>query len=834
MPASVLPRVVAAPHPGHSHYTRLLRRLFEAWREPAAEQLVGILETGKWDAKNLAGYSFPRSDSREIENALFHLLEHTDFDVNRLAIAAIGRAGCEGHMWRIQEAVFQTSHSNEKLASYAIEALSALVETGHDTGVMRGAPLRYAADMFERGLHHDGSRAPSYDDMFERSFSLHTAQAIDPFVTNWLSHSSSRLRHLAIGALGTIRGSRSLPHLKATAIDADEGHSLRGAACGALADLGGVEACRVVRRVNYELKTPSTVKHFARLLPWAAPNEPGLEAEFREHLMGNLSRPHAIWALGYFPSLHTDELEAATAGAHDWERWPAALALGRRGGERNVRRLETMLKEAGSPWERTAICAALVLAGRDFADTLHEALSQREVRNQMLDRLHYEHRRDLLAALVIAHGPKHPRTIAWAHAFQIDTEVAIDELVQLGTLEDTSSSAAAPKSQRATVAPVTASAIPSDLRASTNPSEVRSFCFLHLSDLHHGLPGQRHLWPTMFEALVADLWMLRPRTGPWDAVVFTGDLSQSGKKEEYTQLNETLGELWKELNALGSSPQFVAIPGNHDLEWRNALDPAVKILLELDRHDDARRALFEEPKSDYRRVVEDAFAQYKAWWASHPFPRPRAELAGRLPGDLATIAASTTMRVGFLGLNSAFLQLTDGKSLGGQREAPHRGLLGLDAAQLSTDDNRNLHKWLVGEGADFLFLCTHHPPDWLSPRGREALAAEIAPPGRFAAHLFGHMHENRSTVTSLGGAPMQHSLQTTSLFGLEHLAGGQERRHGYAVVRVESAKDGARLRVWPRTVVKKQQGHRGLVADQTFDLDAEESFAHPVKMRTSS
>ena len=43
---------------------------------------------------------------------------------------------------------------------------------------------------------------------------------------------------------------------------------------------------------------------------------------------------------------------------------------------------------------------------------------------------------------------------------------------------------------------------------------------------------------------------------------------------------------------------------------------------------------------------------------------------------------------------------------------------------------------------DFALLMTHHPPTWLTTKAREELYGEIAPPGRFVAHLYGHMHEH--------------------------------------------------------------------------------------------
>ena len=93
------------------------------------------------------------------------------------------------------------------------------------------------------------------------------------------------------------------------------------------------------------------------------------------------------------------------------------------------------------------------------------------------------------------------------------------------------------------------------------------FSWLHLTDLHYGLNEQRWLLPGIKERFFSDLHRLHSKYGPWDLVLFTGDLTQQGKEEEFQGVDNFLGQLWEFFNELGFSPKLLAVPGNHDLVW---------------------------------------------------------------------------------------------------------------------------------------------------------------------------------------------------------------------------------------------------------------------------
>ncbi len=93
------------------------------------------------------------------------------------------------------------------------------------------------------------------------------------------------------------------------------------------------------------------------------------------------------------------------------------------------------------------------------------------------------------------------------------------------------------------------------------------FSWLHLTDLHLGIKNQGWLWPSVKERFFEDLKLLHDKCGPWDLVLFTGDLTQAGSVEEFQKVDELLNNLWAELKLLGSTPFLLAVPGNHDLNW---------------------------------------------------------------------------------------------------------------------------------------------------------------------------------------------------------------------------------------------------------------------------
>lgn len=93
--------------------------------------------------------------------------------------------------------------------------------------------------------------------------------------------------------------------------------------------------------------------------------------------------------------------------------------------------------------------------------------------------------------------------------------------------------------------------------------------FLHLSDIHFGQDENGTLvkHDRVRDALVADVKKLRAARGPASRILVTGDVSYSGKTDEYAAATEWLEKLAK---ACGCEETHVCpIPGNHDCDLKS-------------------------------------------------------------------------------------------------------------------------------------------------------------------------------------------------------------------------------------------------------------------------
>jgi predicted MPP superfamily phosphohydrolase len=341
-----------------------------------------------------------------------------------------------------------------------------------------------------------------------------------------------------------------------------------------------------------------------------------------------------------------------------------------------------------------------------------------------------------------------------------------------------------------------------------------SLRWLHLTDLHCGMSDGRRLWPSVKDELFEDLRALHGRSGAIDLVLFTGDLTQRGSAEEFAALDEELDELWEELDALGSRPALVAVPGNHDLVRPDARRAAVRALRPWHDDEELRKDFWDTEGSEYRAVVTEAFANYTAFCdrfsQRHPWPEGFTVTRGTLPGDVAVTVERGGLRTAVVGLNTAFLQLDGGD---------YERRLDLDLRQLTGACGRNPPRWLKQH--HLTLLLTHHPTSWLHPRARDEFRGELAPPGRFFAHLFGHMHEARTATTVIGGADALREVQGASLLGLEAWGGAVNRIHGYAAGGVDVDGDRGDYHLWPRALVRQQAGGWQFVPDPSYKLKDE-------------
>ncbi len=354
---------------------------------------------------------------------------------------------------------------------------------------------------------------------------------------------------------------------------------------------------------------------------------------------------------------------------------------------------------------------------------------------------------------------------------------------------------------------------------------MSSFRWLHLTDLHFGMAGQSSLWPNFEEIFLNDLKFLYEDVGPWDVVIFTGDLTQCGSKDEFSALDVLLQKMWSSFKDWGFCPKLVAIPGNHDLvRPKNRSDPTLITLLHNWNLPEVHEPFWEDEHSLSRKLINEAFQPFTEWRSSSSLPQLGIN-AGLLPGDFSTTYNAGDFKVGLVGLNTAFLQLAGGD---------FEGKLHLDTRQFQEACGGHAPDWLTKH--DVCLLLTHHPVSWLEEKSRGDFLSEIhAPPERFALHMFGHMHEANLSSLASGGGEARRTLQGSSLFGLEKWGEKQlKRNHGYSLGELALEGDALMLRIWPRIAKGTHDGTRELNADSSFKLEKKGNCTRPVLVKQLS
>lgn len=334
--------------------------------------------------------------------------------------------------------------------------------------------------------------------------------------------------------------------------------------------------------------------------------------------------------------------------------------------------------------------------------------------------------------------------------------------------------------------------------------------WLHITDLHAGMNNQDWLWPTLKTSFYEDLTTLRDVVGPIDLVIFSGDLTQTGGRDDYDRLDGILTELWAHFGKLNCSPSLIAIPGNHDVKWPDKLGSAHQVLKQWWSIPTVHAEFFANADNEYRAAVCALLSEFTAWQdrlSDAGFPLLKPSATGLLPGDQSFILKKGGLTAGFILLNSTWLQIDDDE---------YQGKLHVDARQLQKITDDSPESWCAGH--DLNLIISHHPVDWLHSDSVPYWESEIYPPNRFDAHLYGHMHSPAMRALASGGGTPRRSVQGASLFGLRTVRNELERIHGYSLGRAARLKDHLEVRAWPRIVTPKQDGSKPLGRDQVFNL----------------
>lgn len=358
----------------------------------------------------------------------------------------------------------------------------------------------------------------------------------------------------------------------------------------------------------------------------------------------------------------------------------------------------------------------------------------------------------------------------------------------------------------------------------------RKIRWLQLSDFHQGVDrlDQRAEVPELLRRLEADLKKLQRQQAPIDLVLFTGDLTQRAAPEQFAALADFLGRLFRMLHGLGSQPVLLCVPGNHDLVRPHAVDPTTMVFNQWEQRTEIQEAVW-LPESIHHRTyqtpIATAFANYvqfvEDWQRTHPLPAGVCiERNGLLPGDFAASIEKDGAKLMVAGLNSAFLQLGDG-DYQGRLDMSHHQL-----HRVAVDGWEERHQAAL--------LLSHHPPNWLSPRSFQKYQELVVQRGRFAAHLFGHMHEPRTQETRDGGGHERAHIQAASLWSREPYGPGRktDRLHGYSIGQIEFDGSQGVLRLWPRWYLTRPDGESSFAPDfQRYHLEEDGQRQNPVRFR---
>ncbi|WP_288855203.1 metallophosphoesterase [Pseudomonas sp. 'CRE Jenny 4'] len=318
--------------------------------------------------------------------------------------------------------------------------------------------------------------------------------------------------------------------------------------------------------------------------------------------------------------------------------------------------------------------------------------------------------------------------------------------------------------------------------------------WMHISDLHRGQDRTEEVWSVVRQELYDDVKRQIDSRGPIDLVVFSGDMAFKGEADEFSSVKVELERLWEVFEQSGSKPNIFCVPGNHDLVRPGKTSALRNFSSILRTTEEIRNEILSGKPSSYRDEAEQAFANYSKFikdlaGSAIPFS---LDCQGLFPGDTSAQLSVNGLRVGLVGLNSAWTHLYGGDAL---------GKLDISVRQLNSVVGGDLPKWSLSNHVNLLI--THHPAEWFTQLAREEFEGEIFNPAYFDAHLFGHMHDNRPKLIS-EGAHDRRTIQVSSLFGLEKVDNKEERRHGYYFAILDANVDFCEF--WPRKFEKKVGG----------------------------
>ena len=352
---------------------------------------------------------------------------------------------------------------------------------------------------------------------------------------------------------------------------------------------------------------------------------------------------------------------------------------------------------------------------------------------------------------------------------------------------------------------------------------MKTVSWMHITDWHVGQSEQNCRWPSVRSEFERDFAEVSKWSGKLDLVFFTGDLVQSGKREEFDILESRLQKLWSFFEKNGSVPKLIVTPGNHDLSRPHGADPVALALSSWHEKQQVQSAFWDSASSQLKAGATSWFYEYSEWQNRTKIPNLPSSFFGPLAGDALYSFEKGGVKIGILGINSTFLQFRADVLQGQLCISPHQIPIVPDSDYAAFLDRHHIR-----------VLMTHQPRSWLSLQSQAEYDSDIWPPGRFDLHLCGHLHEADPANISKGGSVARQVYQGTSFFGYDTVGDGKiERRHGYMLGQWTLQDENIVEKVWPRVAHKKHDGALGLVPDPGSYLSQEQSVERTWYIRSS-
>lgn len=347
----------------------------------------------------------------------------------------------------------------------------------------------------------------------------------------------------------------------------------------------------------------------------------------------------------------------------------------------------------------------------------------------------------------------------------------------------------------------------------------KTFTWLHLTDLHWGAKGHKVYWPNIEEQLFVDIEKLSQRENVrLDAVFFTGDIVFKGALDEYQGVCSFFEKLRLKLKELGSLPALFSVPGNHDLVRLNRRRVFIKKIIE-NSESAVDEILNAKKNSHILKGINETFGNYKTQFQDVILQKWNREnvrfdtSTAMIPGDFVSTMQVDGIKVGILGMNSSFIQLTGDN---------YKGKVAVTLHQLESLLGDTYYNWFKEH--QICFLLTHHPYEWLSDSWKDQFFREIVGHNRFALHMCGHLHEGDMAETQHQASLEKYrTFVSGSLYGdlpYKRWAEGEaepqkmkDRTHGYCMGTILFDGPSATMRLFPRYSPKRRSMGWSFVRD---------------------